>query len=306
MKLMKTFLVYAIAFASWFMLQQNINMIDPMTMAPEDEFIQLNDVNLHFLHAGQGKGSPVLLIHGFGGWSRDWTHTIPILAESHEVFALDLPGWGLSEKPADFDYSIEAQAEFVLDFMAHFGLDNVDLIGNSMGGGIAVHLTTQYPNRVRKLILIDSVGYEGYRIWHNMLLLAVQIPGISYVVKPFLPIFPRFRHRTQWLFGGSKKVSLDDYRDHYLPLLTEGSAESLVNMVKTLRLDSVQERIASVNKPTLILWGEKDPFMHVKHAYLFEAAIEGSELVVFPGIGHVPQTEVPQQVNALILEFLSR
>lgn len=301
---MQVALVYGLACAVWAMVQLQTTMVDPKSLVPAEEFLQLDGLDLHYLHAGLGKGSPVVLLHGFGGWTRDWRATLPALAEDHEVFALDLPGWGLSAKPPDLNYSLEAQARLVLDFLDHFGLQQVDLVGNSMGGGISIYIATEHPERVRKLVLIDSVGYEGFTVWQRIVHVAAHVPGASQLVQVFLPIFPHFRYQTRWLFGDADKTSLEAYQDHYLPLRTPGAAGALVRMVKTLHLDSVRSRIPGVRQPTLILWGKKDPFMPVGHVELFARDIPHAQIVVFPEASHVPQAEVPEQVNPLLAEFL--
>lgn len=279
-------------------------MVDPASVAPAGEFLELNGLSIHYVHAGAGKGAPVVLLHGFGGWTRDWQATLPALGRQHEVIALDLPGWGLSEKPSDLDYSLEAQAHLVLDMLDHFGLDQVDLVGNSMGGGISIYIATQYPQRVRKLVLIDSVGYEGFSLWQRIIHVAAHVPGAARLVQVFLPVFPYFRYQTRWLFGDGDKTSLLAYQEHYLPLLTPGAAGALVRMVKTLHLDSVRQRIPQVRQPTLILWGKRDPFMPVAHAARFAKDIPHARVVVFPEAGHVPQAELPDQVNPLLESFL--
>lgn len=285
------------------MLQHQIKLLDPQTLAPADEFVLIDDLSIHYQREGAGNGDPVLLIHGFGGWTKDWAKTIPVLAQQHEVYALDLPGWGLSDKPADFDYSIEGQARFVIEFMNHFGLDRVKVVGNSMGGGISIFLATEFPERIEKLVLIDSVGYRHFPS-QALVRRLVQLPIIERVIHAFLPDFARFRYKTRWLFGDADKVSLADYQRHYLPLQTPGTAAALMTMVQTLYLDSIRDRIEQVQQPTLILWGENDPFMPVEHAPLFHAAIENSQLTIFSDAGHVPQAEVPDQMNPLLLEFL--
>ncbi len=285
------------------MLQQHINMLDPQTLAPSDEFVTINNLSIHYQREGVGNGDPVLLIHGFGGWTKDWAATLPVLAQNHEVFALDLPGWGLSDKPAEFDYSIEGQANFVLAFMDHFNLNQVKLVGNSMGGGISIFLSTEYPKRVEKLVLIDSVGYRHFPT-QKLVKRLTRFSMMEKVIHAFLPDFARFRYQTRWLFGDADKVSLADYQYHYLPLQTPGTAAALVTMTKTLYLDSIRNRIELIQQPTLILWGENDPFMPVEHAPLFHAAIKNSEMTIFSDAGHVPQAEVPDQINPLLLEFL--
>jgi len=288
----------------WFIVQLQAPMIDPHALAPPDEFVQIDGLTVHYVQAGGGDGLPVLLVHGFGGWTEDWAKTIPALARDRPVYALDLPGWGLSDKPADFDYALESQADFVLRFMDHFDLEQVDLVGNSMGGGIAVALSTTHPERVRRLVLIDSVGYRSMLLhtWGNRL---ARLPFAPQMVKAFLPDFGKVRVVMEWLYGDRGRLSAEAVEAHFKPLQTPGMAEALVQIAKTLQFDSIRDAIPKITQPTLVLWGERDPLLPVANARRFHHEIEGSRLVVFPEAGHVPQMELPDRVNPVLQGFLS-
>lgn len=301
---MRTFLIAVFVLAGWLALQQPVPMIDPKTLAPPQDFVTIDGLSIHVVRQGSGERTPVLLIHGFGGWTADWQRTLPVLARRRAVYALDLPGWGLSDKPANRDYAIEAQAAFVLDFLDHFGLKRVDVVGNSMGGAIAVALAVTYPQRVRKLVLIDSAGYRdfGLRRWAGL----AQLPLTAALVRAALPDYERLRRTLEWLYGDRTRLTPDTVNAHCLPLRTPGMAEALLAMTQTLRLDSVKALIPQITQSTLILWGGKDPLIPVAHARRFQRDIAGSQLHIFPGAGHVPQEEVPAQLNPVLLEFLNR
>lgn len=276
-------------------------MVEPKDLAPPETFLDLEGLSIHFVR--EGAGPPVVLVHGFGGWVADWRYLIPALAAEHEVFALDLPGWGLSDKPADFDYSLASQARFVLAFLDRFGLEQVDLVGHSMGGGIAIQLAVTHPERVKRLVLIDSVGYRSLLLhtWGQRL---ARLPFAETLVQTFLPDVGRVRLVLEWLYGNRDKLSREAVEAHFRPLQTPGMAAALVQMAKTLQLDSVKDLIPRVRQPTLILWGERDRLMPVALARRLHHEIERSRLVILPEAGHVPQEEVAEQVNPLIVAFL--
>lgn len=296
--------MFAVAFAGWVLIQQQAPMVDPKTLASSEEFIEIAGLSIHFVRQGVGKGKPAVLLHGFGGWSRDWQFTLPALAREREVLAFDLPGWGLSAKPSDYDYSLPSQANFTLAVLDHFGLDRVDFVGNSMGGAIAIQIALDHPERARKLVLIDSAGYREFHLkqWASKV---ASLPLSAQLVQAFLPNFARVRYVAEWLCGGRAKLTRQAVEAHFVPLKTDGMAAALVAMVKTLRLDSIKDRIAQVPQATLILWGEKDPLMPVADARRFHHDIERSQLVIFPDAGHVPQEEIPEQVNPLLIDFLN-
>ncbi len=125
---------------------------------------------LHYYVTGPDAGTPVVLVHGLGGRCEDWRNLAPFLVRAgHRVYMPDLPGYGRSEKPADFSYSISDEAQAVAGFMDALGLKQVELGGWSMGGWIAQDLTVSHPERVTRLVLFDSAGLNVAPAWNTEL-----------------------------------------------------------------------------------------------------------------------------------------
>ena len=122
----------------------------------QDQYVQVGQYNTRFQTQGNG-GSNVILIHGLGGYLEHWQQNIESLADRHRVYALDLVGFGRSDKP-EADYCLPFFARFVRDFMDCQGIERATLVGNSLGGSIALQFAIDFPSRVEKLVLVDSAG----------------------------------------------------------------------------------------------------------------------------------------------------
>jgi pimeloyl-ACP methyl ester carboxylesterase len=143
-------------------------------LAKDGEFIRVGEANTHYIR--KGKGKPLILIHGIFSSSFVWRKNIDALAEHFDVISLDVKGYGYSDKPADGRYSREDIRQFVLDFMETLKVDRAILVGHSWGGGIAVNLALHHPERVEKLILIDSTGYPPKS---SLIAWLLKLPGIG-------------------------------------------------------------------------------------------------------------------------------
>ena len=123
---------------------------------PEDQYIEVAGINTRFWSMGD-EGSSVILIHGIGCYIEMWENNINVLSQNHRVYAIDLAGFGYSNKPA-VPYSFPYFTQFVVDFMKTLNIERASLIGNSMGGGISLQIAIQFPDKVDKLVLVDSAG----------------------------------------------------------------------------------------------------------------------------------------------------
>jgi len=265
-------------------------------------------VQINYYEAGQGP--PVILLHGFGGCAYTWRYLAPELAGDHRVFALDLKGYGLSDKPADGRYAVSDQADMVAAFIRARNLHNLAVIGHSMGGGVALMTYFQVrpdaPARIKKLVLIDSAGYPQKMPWFILL---ARIPGVNHLV-------------TRWLSPRSaaylvlKKCYYDDDKiteeqvDAYayygsLP----GAREAVMATAQQILPDDLEKLTAqyrTISVPVLILWGAEDKVVPVSVAKKFKRDIPDAELVIFPRCGHIPPEEEPEKTNRIITGFLKK
>ena len=257
-----------------------------------------------------GEGPVLLLIHGMAGSATTWKHVMPALSEEFTVVAPDLLGHGCSEKGAG-DYSLGALASSLRDLLVALGHERASIVGQSLGGGIAMQLAYQYPERCERLVLVSSGGL-GREV--NPLLSLLSLPGSEAVLS--LGCSGPVRSAIERAARLAARVGL-----HPAPVIAElwrsysslGDEATRHAFLRTLRavIDRRGQAVSAGNRlhlaaeiPTLIIWGNADPIIPVEHGYEAHAAIEGSRLEIFDGVGHYPHVEAPQRFVALLIEFV--
>ena len=278
-------------------------------MAAELKTISLHghDVAVHTA----GHGPVLLLVHGMAGSSATWKPVMDQLAEHFTVIAPDLPGHGRSDKPRG-DYSLGAYASFLRDVLLEFGHDGATIVGQSLGGGIAMQFAYQHPELCQRLVLVGSGGL-GDEV--AGLLRGLTAPGVEYVLPVvFLPFI------RDWVNGAANMLAKLGLRPS--PQLVEiwrsysslSDGESRTAFLHTLRsvIDLRGQRVSAHDRlylaadmPTLIVWGDCDPIIPVAHAYSAHDAIAGSRLEVFEGAGHFPHCEDPTRFARVLTEFIA-
>jgi pimeloyl-ACP methyl ester carboxylesterase len=257
---------------------------------------------LRYVRAGSGPA--VVLVHGFGSSIYTWKDLIAPLAARHDVVALDLPGFGQSDQPADLSFEDFPRA--VVGLMDRLSLDRAALVGNSMGGATAAVVAARHPERVSSLVLIDAAGFNLaeadrpgiVRLTGSPLgALVFALPGKRLVVEASL----------RQVFHDDARVTPERVSEYLAAARRPGTFAALRSLGASLegRSSLVAESLPRVEARTLVLWGGEDRWIPPAHAEHFAAAIPGARKVVIPGCGHVPQEEVPEEVARLLLEFLS-
>jgi len=238
-----------------------------------------------------GSGPPLLLIHGMGGDADEWVFCFEPLSHSHRVLALDLLGFGRSDKPL-IEYTIAGFVEVVERFLKTLGVERPTLIGSSLGGWIASAFALTHPDSVYKMVLADSAG-----VWANLKELGIDphVTTRAHMRQVFDRVFYDKRLATEEL------VDLA-YEQH----LARGDGYTIASLIRNLgngdeRLDSTISRIQA---PTLILWGQQDEIIPLAAGELTHQLIRGSELTVIPECGHVPALEKPAEFVQHVLRLL--
>lgn len=257
-----------------------------------------------------GSGPALLLLHGIGDNSSTWNEIIPHLAKSFTVIAPDLLGHGLSDKPRA-DYSIAAYANGMRDLLSVLEIERVTVIGHSLGGGVAMQFTYQYPQLVERLILVCSGGIT--RDVSPLLRLVslpgtarliefLRIPGIAYVIsrlgKALKPVSPHF-HDTPDLLRIMSDLPDPENRAAFLRTL-RSVVDWRGQVVTGLDRCYLAEAL-----PVQIIWGEKDNVIPVAHAHLAHAAMPGSRLEVFRNSAHFPFHDDPMRFLAIVENFIA-
>lgn len=262
-------------------------------------------------YAQAGAGPVLLLIHGMGGGYENWREVIGPLARRYTVVAPDLPGHGASA-PGSGDYSVGALAVGLRDLLLALGHERARLVGHSLGGGIAMQLAYQFPALAERLVLVSSGGL-GPEV--SLVLRAAALPGSelwitasAWTASWLGPAVGRglaavrFRPSPATIDVARGYASLSDpgRRAAFLATL-----RSVIN-VGGQRIDASDRLYLTAGMPTLIVWGERDSIIPVSHRERAHAAILGSRLEIFDGVGHIPQLEAPERFVAVLERFLEQ
>lgn len=255
----------------------------------------------------KGEGNPLILIHGFGAGLWVWEHQVDILSRFYRVFALDLIGHGYSDRPK-IDYTAETYIHFLKGFMDILGIEKATLIGNSMGGGIAWAMAISFPERVERLVLIDSVPPDVLKQGRNdsfkTLVALKRIPFL-----PYLIIAGRSKRSIRWVLEEClyeiERLTPDIVARQYRLLNIRGTTHVLSSTLhhaeEAMRL---KDSLSLIEHPTLVLWGEKDQIFPPSVGESLHQAIPGSIFHIIRGSGHIPMWETPEEVNQAVLSFL--
>jgi pimeloyl-ACP methyl ester carboxylesterase len=267
-------------------------------------FTVIDNLNVHVWLAGTGP--PIVLIHGFMGMAYDWRSNIQELGQYLSVCALDLPGFGYTDKPLNFDYSSNGYAEFIASFLNTYNIDRVVLVGNSMGGQIALMTCLNHPDRVAGLILIDSGGYPRSVQFLPFRLLSIPVIGrisMEFVNRAVI----RMMLRKGIYFNGS--LATDEVIDNYYAVYDTVNARKMPPVIMRIIINDeayIASNLHKIKCPTLIIWGDEDRVISPSRAEMFQRDIRGASLVMVPQVGHMPQVEKAEMVNEAIIDFASK
>ncbi len=283
-------------------------------------FVDVRGMQVHVRDEGprtpNGEGlEPVVLLHGTGASLHTWDGWAAELVKTRRVIRFDLPGFGLTGPYAGQwlqedggRYSQLNYAKFVVATLDALGVTQpVVLGGNSLGGTIAWetadYLRATQPERVAKLILVDSAGYDFKPIDMPKTFQAAEIALLSPITENTLPRF-LIERDVRSVYGDPSKVSPGLVDLYYELALREGNRRALGLRMREPRAVA-PERIANITQPTLIIWGGQDRLIPPSNAQLFAKDIKGSKLVMFESLGHVPQEEDPKHTVAAVQAFLA-
>ncbi|MBW3652794.1 MAG: alpha/beta hydrolase [Actinobacteria bacterium] len=256
-----------------------------------------------------GEGSPLIFIHGLSGCWQNWLEQIPYFARDHRVIAVDLPGFGQSEMPAQ-EISISGYADAIDELMTELGIDTAQVVGNSMGGFIGAELAIRYPARVERLVLLAAAGLsiesvrtqrtQGLRHrMENVLFFTLgHIASRSHQVA----LRARLRHALLLLVAAHpSKLPGPLAAQQVLGSGKPGFSDALEAMCRF----PLRDRLEKIGCPTLIIWGDKDRLVPLKDASVFEELIPDARKIVYKDTGHVVMMERPDRFNEDVRAFLA-
>jgi pimeloyl-ACP methyl ester carboxylesterase len=261
---------------------------------------------LHVERYGHG-GEPVVLLHGFGTSSFLWRAVAPALAlGGHTAFAVDLLGYGESDRPLDGDYSIAAQAEYVEQALAALRVVDATMVGIDIGGGVVQRLAVTHGARVARVVLINSVGCDECP---GRDVRSVQRATARYSVRVshgMLGAAPLLTRALEGSVARPDRMSARLVARYLAPYAGSDGVAHLLRLARALRAADVEGlKLGSIRVPALIVWGEEDRWLDSGLAERLQQLIPGSAVVRLPGVGRLVPEEAPAALNQILLEFIA-
>ncbi len=277
------------------------------------EFLDIEDIKIYVedLHStdfqpeDNGKKT-IIFIHGMGGSTYSWRENKMYIAQSgYRVIAIDLKGFGLSDKGFFSDYSHKEQARLISLVMDKKGIERAVMVGHSMGGSVVTHFAINHPERISRLILVDASIRENPPLF----------PGIFFHFHPIVRIG---RHMTRYTINKDnfkdilisayikKDVVTDEVVDEYYNRFVMGDFDiSFFAMSRDTNKNGIGDGLSDINVPTLIIWGENDPWISIEKGYRLNRMMINSQMEKINNTGHLPMEENPDVFNQILLGFLS-
>jgi pimeloyl-ACP methyl ester carboxylesterase len=260
--------------------------------------------------AGPTDGPAIVFLHGFGGSTFSWRDTLPaVAAAGYRAVALDLRGFGLSDKTLDADYGHPAQARFTLAVMDELGIDRAVIVGHSMGGNVAAHLALDAPDRVRGLVLVDAAtgpdatGGPGGPIVGALL----ELPPAQRLAQHLLRRLAtpdRVADILRSAYLDPSAVTAETEAGYLVPQRLPDWDLALIGIIRDGGANAIGDRFATIVASTLIIWGDRDPWIPLSTGEAIRRALPASEMVVIANSGHLPFEEQPDAFIDALIPFL--
>jgi pimeloyl-ACP methyl ester carboxylesterase len=259
---------------------------------------------LHYLRAGMG--SPLVLLHGLLGGSFCWRLNLEALSRQHTVFAVDLPGHGESDAPRDLDCSMAAQASRVSSLLEQLGLEEVDVVGSSWGGAIAMFLAAQSP-KIRSLVLAapvnpwSNLGTGRIRFLNGRL--GAALLRVAWPVSR-----PLYGTALARMYGDPKRLPAGTIDGYSSRIMRPGRVHNILNTLRSWHhdVDGLRAVIPRIKARSLLIWGTRDKAVDPRSVESLRRALPHCELGLIEGAGHLPFEETPDEFNRLVLDFIHR
>jgi pimeloyl-ACP methyl ester carboxylesterase len=261
---------------------------------------------VNYAEIGEGDQPPVVFIHGLGGCWQNWLENMPRLAQDRRVIALDLPGFGDSAMPRD-KISISGYGEVVVEFANAIGLrEEIDVIGNSMGGFIAGEIGVSHSDFARRIVLCSAAGISITNLRRQPVLTSARIAAAATNVvlarREQMAKRPGLRHiALAYVFRHPSRIA----PDLAYQVMTGTGKPGFLDALDALTDYDFRDRLGDVKVPVLLVWGREDNLVPVKDADEFERLIPDARKVILEDTGHVPMLERPETFNDLVVDFLA-
>lgn len=300
-----SFGVALVVWAAWEPDRQLGALVARWAPAPSS-FIELDGMQVHIRDTGpRDDPTPIVLLHGMASSLHTYEAWQHALQDKHRIISVDLPGFGLTGPSPQGEYRIEAYTRFVLRLLDSVGVQHVVLGGNALGGEVAWQTALLAPERVRKLILIDSDGYQLSPLSQPIAFQIAGARGLRWVSERILPR-TIIESSVRNVYGDPDKVTQERIDRYFELALRVGNRRALFQRMDQSESGAKQHMIRQIKQPTLVLWGARDGMVPVEFSYRFCKDIPNCTLVLFPELGHIPQEEDSVKTLVPVRRFLTR
>jgi pimeloyl-ACP methyl ester carboxylesterase len=265
---------------------------------------EIDGEQIHYSRLGAGR--PLLLLHGLLGGSFCWRRNMEAFSRQHTVYAVDLPGHGASDAPCNLDCSMSVQAGRIASFLERLKLEEVDVLGCSWGGAIAMFLAAQSA-RVRSLVLAapvnpwSTLGSGRIRFLNGRIgeaLLRIVWPASR----------PLYRTALARMYGDPRRLSVATVEGYRSQVMRAGRVDNILNTLRSWEkdVDALRAAIPQIKARSLLIWGTRDNAVDVRSAEALKLALPDCQFKVIEGAGHLPFEERPDEFNRLVLDFIDQ
>lgn len=267
-------------------------------------FVKWKGAEIHY--TDEGKGMPLIMIHGYGGSHRNFRKIAQELKKDFRVIRVDLPGFGLSQFPEQEINNtnlIQLYRDYMTFILDTLQLDSVYLMGNSMGGWMAWETAVENKSKIKKLVLMCSAGYEMDKVSEN----AAALLKKKYIAKIFSRGMPMYFQESsaEKCYYNHQKINQQEVKNNNTLWNIEGNIQAAFLLAGSGEIPDTN-LINTITCPTLIIWGKEDEIIPFRHAYKFQSAIKGSKLIMYEQCGHIPMIENMEQTAKDVVSFLKK
>lgn len=269
-------------------------------MASPMDMWRVGPWQLHVRQSGPSDAPAVVLLHGFGSSLHTWDAWAEGLAATHRVVRIDLPGSGLSPPDPAHDYRDERSWQLLVALMDSLGLQRTSLVGHSMGGRIAWTFAAQYPQRVDKLVLVAPDGFASAGFEYGK---PMDLPASMALMRHVLPK-PLLRMHLQSAYARPESISEAVTSRYHDLMLAPGARQAMLDRLQQTVLREPEPLLRQIKAPTLLVWGQADAMIPLSNAQDYLRSIQGSRLVSWPQVGHLPQEEAAEASQQAVAQFM--
>jgi pimeloyl-ACP methyl ester carboxylesterase len=269
-----------------------------------DKYLDFDGIQIRY--RDEGKGPALILLHGVCAFLDTWDGWARILKKNFRVIRLDIPGFGITGPAPDKSYYVRDNLIKIMDrIITEIGLKSFYIAGNSLGGYIAWNYALDYPKKVKKLILVDPVGYHQKL---PFLLSFASNPFISLYARFMMPRFMMYKAVSQ-VYGVKSRVTRERQQQYFEFAMREGNKGSYVDIFKEIKKQNnfpdLSKNIPNINVPVLVMWGQKDEWIPYKYFDNWKRDIPSAKFISYVDAGHVSMEEIPEKSAADALDFLN-